>query len=109
MLELRYGTASLAAAKTSEAKRRAATEQFWEAWAATLKLPAVHRELVLRSALVLRALSLRSDGGDRRGGDDQPAGACGGRAKLGLSLLLAAGCGDGGGGAGAAGALRAGR
>jgi trehalose 6-phosphate phosphatase len=57
VLELRYGTASLAASKTSEAKRRAATGQFWEAWAATLKLPPVRRDLVLRSALVLRALT----------------------------------------------------
>jgi trehalose 6-phosphate phosphatase len=56
VLELRYGTANLAAAKASEAKRRAQTAHFWEAWAATLTLPAVQREMVLRSALVLRAL-----------------------------------------------------
>ncbi len=57
VLELRYGTGSLAPAAMPEPQRREQTERFWTSWAATLKLPAVHRELALRSALVLRALS----------------------------------------------------
>ncbi len=57
VLELRYGTASLAPTGVPEIQRRMQTERFWTIWAATLQLPPVCRELVLRSALVLRALS----------------------------------------------------
>jgi trehalose 6-phosphate phosphatase len=56
VLEMRYGTASLAPAAIPERQRREQTERFWAVWAAKLKLPKVHSELVLRSALVLRAL-----------------------------------------------------
>lgn len=56
VLELRYGTASLAPAQVPENRRREQTGRFWSVWAATLKLPTVRPELVLRSALVLRAL-----------------------------------------------------
>jgi len=57
VLELRYGTASLAPLAVPERQRREQTERFWAVWAATLKLPTVRPESVLRSALVLRALS----------------------------------------------------
>jgi trehalose 6-phosphate phosphatase len=57
VLELRYGTASLAPGAVSEPQRREQTERFWSRWAATLSLPTVRPESVLRSALVLRALS----------------------------------------------------
>ncbi len=57
ILELRYGTASLAPPTIAELQRREQTERFWAAWAATLKLPSVFPDLVLQSALVLRALS----------------------------------------------------
>ncbi len=56
VLELRYGTASRASAMVPEAQRRGQTERFWSVWADTLKLPSVRPDLVLRSALVLRAL-----------------------------------------------------
>jgi trehalose-phosphatase len=56
VLELRYGTASLASAPVAERQRRDQTERFWTVWAGTLKLPAIKSDLVLRSALVLRAL-----------------------------------------------------
>ncbi|MGC8625494.1 MAG: trehalose-phosphatase [Phycisphaerae bacterium] len=57
VLELRYGTSSLAPAMTPEPQRRDQTERFWAVWASTLKLPPTYRDPVLRSALVLRALS----------------------------------------------------
>jgi trehalose-phosphatase len=56
VLELRYGTASFAPAAVPEPQRREQTARFWSVWAATLKLPKLRRELLLRSALVLRAL-----------------------------------------------------
>ncbi len=57
VLELRYGTASMAPALLPEFQRREQTERFWTVWTATLKLPPMCRDLVLRSALVLRALT----------------------------------------------------
>ncbi|MGC9260701.1 MAG: trehalose-phosphatase [Phycisphaerae bacterium] len=57
VLELRYGTSSLVPAMTPEPQRREQTERFWAVWASTLKLPPTYRDPVLRSALVLRALS----------------------------------------------------
>lgn len=56
VLELRYGTASLAPSRAAETQRRQQTERFWTQWAATLHLPSLCPDLVLRSALVLRAL-----------------------------------------------------
>jgi trehalose 6-phosphate phosphatase len=56
VLELRFGTASMAPIATTEFQRREQTDRFWSQWARTLKLPAIAREQVLRSALVLRAL-----------------------------------------------------
>lgn len=57
VLEMRYGTASLAPERVPEPARRQRTEQFWSSWAATLTLPRTARDLVRRSALVLKALS----------------------------------------------------
>lgn len=54
--ELRYGTANFRASITPEHIRRAQTDRFWSAWATSLQLPSVARELVERSALVLKAL-----------------------------------------------------
>ncbi|MCC6675549.1 MAG: trehalose-phosphatase [Phycisphaerales bacterium] len=56
VLELRYGTASLRAAPSTEPDRRRDTARFWSGWAGTLKLPALRPDLVRRSALVLKAL-----------------------------------------------------
>jgi trehalose 6-phosphate phosphatase len=56
VMEFRYGTASLAPTKLAEPQRRMQTERFWAVWTDALSLPSFCRELVLRSALVLRAL-----------------------------------------------------
>ncbi|HNQ22835.1 MAG TPA: trehalose-phosphatase [Phycisphaerae bacterium] len=56
VLELRYGTASLAEDPLPEPARRRRTEQFWGGWASSLTLPGVEPDLVRRSALVLKAL-----------------------------------------------------
>jgi trehalose 6-phosphate phosphatase len=56
VLEFRYGTANLEADPRPEADRRARTNRFWSGWAATLSLPPIARDLVRRSALVLKAL-----------------------------------------------------
>lgn len=55
ILELRYGTSSLRSAGP-EPERRRQTERFWSGWASTLELPSLKRDLVRRSALVLKAL-----------------------------------------------------
>ncbi|QOI99140.1 MAG: trehalose-phosphatase [Phycisphaeraceae bacterium] len=57
VLELRYGSGSLRAGLETEEERLEQNVRFWSGWARSLKLPAVARELVKRSALVLRALS----------------------------------------------------
>mgnify|MGYP000900576782 CR=1 FL=1 len=56
VLELRYGTANLTPSVLSEASRRTQTYRFWSAWAGSLALPSLHRDLVRRSALTLKAL-----------------------------------------------------
>lgn len=56
VLELRYGTANQAPDNNPEPMRRQQTEKFWSGWAVKLKLPEVARDLVRRSALVLKAL-----------------------------------------------------
>lgn len=56
VLELRYGTASFETVTRPERHRREQTGRFWSGWAATLSLPTVAREHVMRSALVLKAL-----------------------------------------------------
>ncbi len=56
ILEMRYGFGSLGHARTTESERFAATERFWAGWGKTLRLPSRATELVLRSALTLKAL-----------------------------------------------------
>ncbi|CAN5774391.1 trehalose-phosphatase [soil metagenome] len=56
VLELRYGTANLAASIEGEPERRDQNRRFWSGWAKSLKLPSRCPELVKRSALVLKAL-----------------------------------------------------
>jgi GH15 family glucan-1,4-alpha-glucosidase len=56
VLELRYGTANLDPARLPEKQRREQTLRFWNSLAATLTLPSVQPQLVLRSALTLWAL-----------------------------------------------------
>lgn len=57
VLELRYGTANLAPDPLPEPVRRQRTLRFWSAWADALQCPKVARDLVRRSALVLKALT----------------------------------------------------
>ncbi|WP_033442539.1 trehalose-phosphatase [Saccharothrix sp. NRRL B-16314] len=56
LLELRCGTDDLSEATLGEPERRARAGAFWSDWAATLKLPRVESDLVLRSALTLKGL-----------------------------------------------------
>jgi len=56
VLELRYGTGTLRGRFGAAEERLAETNGFWVAWAKKLELPALERKLVLRSALVLKAL-----------------------------------------------------
>ncbi len=56
VLELRFGATGTRAANIDEPVRRTATRRFWESWAASLRLPALHPDLVRRSALVLKSL-----------------------------------------------------
>lgn len=62
VLELRYGTANLDSAAQPEPHRRERTQRFWSSWASTLVPPTIAREQVLRSALVLKALSYGPSG-----------------------------------------------
>lgn len=56
VLELRYGTTSLAEAKRPAAERMARTARYWTEWVDTLTLPSIATDAVRRSALVLKAL-----------------------------------------------------
>jgi trehalose-phosphatase len=56
VMELRFGTQSLQPAADTTATRQERTEAASRDWVASLKLPAVARDLVLRSALTLRGL-----------------------------------------------------
>src|SRR5262249_35438737 len=56
VLELRLGTSNLDAHPIVAGKRQEVTEQRSQEWAASLRLPSVAREAVLRSALTLRGL-----------------------------------------------------
>ncbi|WP_158848254.1 trehalose-phosphatase [Saccharothrix deserti] len=56
LLELRCGTDDLSEATLGEPERRARAGAYWSDWAATLKLPPVESDLVLRSALTLKGL-----------------------------------------------------
>jgi trehalose-phosphatase len=55
-LELRCGTHSLRSWEDPVQVRQARVEQGWRDWAGSLKLPAIARDHVLRSALTLRGL-----------------------------------------------------
>lgn len=57
VLELRFGSESVAPDPTPEAGRRDQTERFWTSWARSLRTPELARDLVVRSALTLKALS----------------------------------------------------
>jgi trehalose-phosphatase len=56
VLELRCGSDSLAPHPTPEPERRERTEHTWRSWLEELRLPALARPQVARSALTLRAL-----------------------------------------------------
>lgn len=56
ILELRYGLSTTRELVAAPLARLEQTRRFWELWASPLRLPTAHRELVLRSALVLKAL-----------------------------------------------------
>jgi len=56
VLELRLGTENLTSHGTPAVERMANVEQGWRDWAGGLRLPAVAKDEVLRSALVLRGL-----------------------------------------------------
>lgn len=62
VLEMRYGTGSLEALAIGEPARRERTARHWSGWAAALTLPTLAREHVMRSALVLKALSYGPSG-----------------------------------------------
>lgn len=56
-IELRYGTQCHDAPCPPEPERRQQTVSVWEDWAARLTLPVLHRQAVLRSAVLLKALT----------------------------------------------------
>lgn len=56
VLELRYGSGDLSAARLPTEDRVRLTGLFWSAWADRLALPATRTDLVRRSALVLKSL-----------------------------------------------------
>src|SRR6185295_18581658 len=62
VIELRTGSDSLAPHPTSEPERRERTEQTWRGWLEGLRLPALARAEVARSALTLRALCHEATG-----------------------------------------------
>jgi trehalose-phosphatase len=61
-LELRCGTHSLQRWPQPLPQRQAGVEQGWKEWAGALRLPAIARDLVLRSALTLRGLHHQPSG-----------------------------------------------
>jgi trehalose-phosphatase len=56
VLELRSGTGSLQAESRSSEERLSDTTRFWSGWLDQLRLPSLERDLVARSALVLKSL-----------------------------------------------------
>ncbi|MFN2425242.1 MAG: trehalose-phosphatase [Candidatus Binatia bacterium] len=56
ILDLRYGTGSLSAPGLGGLQRCEMTTRYWSAWSSLLELPRVEPEMVMRSALTLRAL-----------------------------------------------------
>ena len=68
------------------------TEKFWTKWAAHGKSRGEWDEAVMRSQIILKALTYAPTGGSGRGADNFAAGADRRHAQLGLPLLLAARC-----------------
>ena len=62
VLELRCGSTGLRAWEETVEARQAQAEQGWRDWAASLRLPNLAREQVMRSALTLRALCHQPSG-----------------------------------------------
>lgn len=66
ILELRYGTANLKQAPIPEQERRRQTKQYWNVWRQGLevpKLPPKMKNLVIRSALTIKAMCHGPSGG----------------------------------------------
>lgn len=63
VFELRYGAGHVAPGTQSTVERERETFEYWERWTERLELPEIEPELVLRSALVLRALTYGPSGG----------------------------------------------
>jgi trehalose-phosphatase len=63
VLELRFGSDNLEHPVVPLTERQAAAERAWRDWAASLRVPATARDLVLRSALTLRGLCHEPTGG----------------------------------------------
>ncbi|MEU6643971.1 trehalose-phosphatase [Saccharomonospora sp. NPDC046836] len=63
VLELRCGSEDLDPPGLAEPERRMRAERDWSSWVAGLRLPEVERDLVVRSALTLRALCHSTTGG----------------------------------------------
>ncbi|GAA5118509.1 trehalose-phosphatase [Haloechinothrix salitolerans] len=63
VLELRCGTTDLDRHDLPELERRQRAGAYWSDWAATLKVPEVEPDLVVRSALTLRGLVDKETGG----------------------------------------------
>jgi GH15 family glucan-1,4-alpha-glucosidase len=62
VLELRMGTREIAARTHDEHARRRTTDQHWRSWSDGLRLPSVAPDLVLRSALTIKALCFGPSG-----------------------------------------------
>ncbi|MBC22875.1 MAG: trehalose-phosphatase [Phycisphaerae bacterium] len=62
ILDLRFGTGSLRQSSHAHEKRHEQTNQYWEAWADKLVLPELNRDMVRRSALLLKGLFQRPTG-----------------------------------------------
>ncbi|GAA4434738.1 trehalose-phosphatase [Phytohabitans houttuyneae] len=63
VLELRFGSHSLDHHAVPVSDRQTTAERPWRDWAGSLRLPGVARDLVLRSALTLRAMCNDATGG----------------------------------------------
>jgi trehalose-phosphatase len=63
VLELRFGSEDTTPHEMACTERLERIEKPWRDWAASLKLPSKHRDLVLRSALTLRGLCHEPSGG----------------------------------------------
>lgn len=62
VLELRYGSPSTRAHPQTETQRRAATDQFWKSWNASIQASGKHDALLRKCALMLRCLNYGPSG-----------------------------------------------